>query len=137
MITLDQYAGFWAGHEDWNPACQREAKILLDRVNALIVDYEATGKKVAINSFTKSQISGAKYGGFRTQDCPVGAPRSSHKLGMAVDIIDRDNALDDWITSNPDVLVTHDLYREAPEKTKSWCHLSTKAPKSGKRTFLP
>jgi hypothetical protein len=137
MITLDQYAGFWAGHEDWSPACQREAKILLDRVNALIAEYEAKGKKVAINSFTKSQISGAKYGGFRTQDCPVGAPRSSHKLGMAVDIIDRDNALDDWITANPDVLVTHDLYREAPEKTKSWCHLSTKAPKSGKRTFLP
>jgi hypothetical protein len=137
MITLDQYAGFWAGHEDWNPACQREAKILLDRVNALIAEYEATGKQVAINSFTKSQISGAKYGGFRTQDCPVGAPRSSHKLAMAVDIIDRDNALDDWITDNPDVLVKHDLYREAPEKTKSWCHLSTKAPKSGKRTFLP
>lgn len=137
MITLDQYAGFWAGHEDWNPACQREAKILLDRVNALIADYEATGKKVAFNNFTKSQISGAKYGGFRTQDCPIGAPRSSHKLGMAVDIIDRDNALDDWITANPDVLVTYDLYREAPEKTKSWCHLSTKAPKSGKRTFLP
>jgi hypothetical protein len=137
MITLDQYAGFWSCNEDWSPDCHSEAKILLDRVNALIAEYEATGKKVAINSFTKSQISGAKYGGFRTQDCPVGAPRSSHKLGMAVDIIDRDNALDDWITANPDVLVTHDLYREAPEKTKSWCHLSTKAPKSGKRTFLP
>jgi hypothetical protein len=137
MITLQQYAGYWAGHENWNPACQREAKILLDRVNALIADYEATGKTVAINQFTKSQISGAKYGGFRTQDCPIGAPKSSHKLGMAVDIIDRDNALDDWLTANPEVLIKYDLYREHPDDTKAWVHLATKKPKSGNRTFKP
>jgi hypothetical protein len=137
MISLEQYAGFWSGHEDWTPEMQRNATILLGRVNALIAEYESTGKKITINTLTKSQVSGAKYGGFRTQDCAVGAPRSSHKLAMAVDIIDRDNAFDDWITANPDVLVKHNLYREHPDHTKSWCHLSTKAPKSGNRTFKP
>jgi hypothetical protein len=138
VISLQQYAGLWAGHEDWNPECQREATILLNKVNQLLANYEAeTGNTVAINQFTKSQISGAKYGGFRTQDCPIGAPRSSHKIGMAVDILDRNDALDDWITAHPEVLVEYNLYREHPDDTKSWCHLSTKPPKSGNRTFKP
>jgi hypothetical protein len=52
-----------------------------------------------------------------------------------VDIFDPYNHIDDWITRN--VLLKFDLYREHPDCTENWLHLSTRAPKSGTRTFLP
>jgi hypothetical protein len=137
-ITLEQYAGPWSGHEDWTPERQRNAVILLGKVNALLADYESsTGKKIATNPNTKSHISGAKYGGFRPLDCEVGARLSSHKEAKAIDITDKGEGLDTWLTANPNKLVEHDLYREHPDATKGWCHLSTKAPRSGNRTFKP
>jgi hypothetical protein len=138
IISLEQYAGPWAGHEDWTPERQRNGTILLKSVNALIKDYEAnTGKTLAINPITKSHVSGAKYGGFRPLDCEVGARLSSHKEAKAVDLMDKDEAFDKWLTANPEKLVEHNLYREHPDATKGWCHLSTKAPRSGNRTFKP
>jgi len=137
MITIDEYVGVHKNSLDWNGACQRAAEILLDRANRLIDEYVADGHVIEINPKTGSQISGETYGGFRPQSCPIGAPYSSHKLGMAVDIYDIHNELDNWIDANPDVLVKYDLYREAPISTLTWTHLATKKPLSGRRTFLP
>ena len=62
---------------------------------------------------------------------------SAHKLGMAVDIYDHGEHLDNWIDAKPDALVKYDLYREEPASTVNWLHLSTRKPLSGKRTFKP
>ncbi len=132
MITLEQYfitrthSAEQAGY----------AMDLLTRVNALLDEYtEATGKPVLINRFTGSQISGATEGGFRLPTCTQGATNSSHKEAKAVDVYDPDEGLDNWITRA--ILVKYDLYREHPDYTHGWCHLTTRQPKSGTRTFIP
>jgi hypothetical protein len=51
--------------------------------------------------------------------------------------MDKDEAFDKWLTANPEKLVEHNLYREHPDATKGWCHLSTRKPPSGNRTFRP
>jgi hypothetical protein len=125
MITLEQY------FRDFEHTKEQEnnARILLDRVNFLLADA------VKYGVITKAVISGQKYGGFRPKDCPIGASQSSHKNAMAVDIADAQNTLDAWLDDIK--LLKYDLYREHPEHTYAWCHLSTKSPKSGRRTFLP
>ncbi len=138
MITLSQYVGIWAGSKDWTPECTRNAVILLSRVNLLLRDYEqVTGNVIAINPKTKSEVSGELLGGFRPQSTPIGATKSAHKTGEAVDVYDITNHLDWWIDTNAQILVKYDLYRESPVATMGWCHLSTRAPKSKSRTFIP
>ena len=134
LITISEYFGskIKTAENDSN------AFDLLGRVNDLTSMYEAdTGAEMPINPATNSHISGSGNGGFRLRDCPIGAYHSSHKQGMAVDIFDPFDSLDKWITLNPDVLVTFDLFREYPVSTIGWCHLTTRAPLSGRRTFLP
>lgn len=136
MIRLSEYVGKWIESPDWTQERRLNAITLLDRVNRLL-DYmgQEHGVEVLKNPTTGSQVSGSTYGGFRPQNCPQGAPNSSHKQGMAVDIYDPTNRLD--IALNDEILTQFNLYREAPSATNSWCHLSTRAPGSGKRTFLP
>lgn len=130
------YVGVWAGHKDWTPECQRNALILLDKVNALLMDYVAsTGNDLSINPKTKTYISGETGGGFRPQDYPVGASKSTHKLGMGIDIYDRNDKLKNWIVRHQDVLLKHDLYAENPQFTDSWLHLQTR--KTRNRIFNP
>ena len=131
MITIAQY---FIGRPH-TPVMEEAAKELLARVNALIDDYrQATGKEIAINPHTDSMISGLTEGGFRLPDCKQGASLSSHKEAKGVDIWDVGNALDTWITRK--VLEKHNLYREHPDQTPLWVHLTTRPPKSGCRTFL-
>lgn len=135
MISLDQYFGT-KPHTD---AQEAAAADLLDRVDALIDDAEKDGFQRRLDPDTGSEISGSKGGsgdgGFRTPDSKTGAPNSSHKQAMAVDIYDMTNWLDDWLTDEK--LTEHGLYREHPDDTPGWCHLTTRAPKSGRRTFKP
>ena len=56
---------------------------------------------------------------------------------MAVDIYDHGEHLDKWLDAKPDALIKYDLYREEPSATINWCHLGTRKPLSGKRTFKP
>jgi len=131
MITKEQYFGKFT-HTDEK---KKSALIMLDRVNRLLHFMQSKGVKTEINPATGCEISGQTYGGFRPQDCPQGAPLSSHKQGMAVDIYDPKNEIDAAITDA--ILLGHDLYREAPEATHHWAHLSTRSPASGHRTFKP
>lgn len=132
MISIEQYVGKWSDSPDWTDERQANAVAMLNLVNSLLANYP---NEVKINPNTDSQVSGLTFGGFRPQNCPQGAPNSSHKQGMAVDIYDPDDALDSWL--DDDILSINGLYREAPKSTPHWCHLTTRAPGSGKRTFLP
>ena len=135
MISITDYFGIYASHADAGPGMYANAEKMLERVNALLERAESSGIQIEVNPNTNSQVSGEFNGGFRPQDCPVGASKSSHKQARAVDVFDKNNALDNWITD--DILVEFGLYREAPEATPRWTHLSDKAPPSGRRTFKP
>ena len=132
MITKEQY--FQA--KPHTAADEDNFYGLMTRVNDLLtfLDY-----KVPTCPNTGSQISGSKGGsgdgGFRLNTATTGAALSSHKQAMAVDLYDPDNALDDMLTDA--LLEQFDLYREHPADTEHWCHLTTRAPHSGHRTFLP
>ena len=131
MISFADYFGSHSG----TPEQEAAAVEMLERVNALLAEAEANGVELEMNPKTGTLVSGTQYGGFRPADCPQGAPRSSHKEGRAVDVFDPHGALDRWLTDIR--LEKHGLYREHPGDTVGWCHLSDKAPGSGRRTFHP
>ena len=135
QITFEQYFGKWLGHKDATDVREDNARKFLPMVNSLLLDAQAYGIVLGFNPATASGVSGTQYGGFRPQSCPEGAPNSSHKEGRGVDVYDPQNLLDDWLTD--DILGAHGLYREHPDSTPHWCHLTDRAPKSGHRTFLP
>jgi hypothetical protein len=136
MILIDDYVGPHAGSDDWNQARIDNAVEWLRRVNRLI-DAMMSRKlcRFRINPATGTMISGQTFGGFRPQSCPQGAPTSSHKEGKGGDLYDHKNEIDNAI--NDALLIEFDLYREHPDKTKGWVHLTTRPPGSKKRTFMP
>jgi hypothetical protein len=54
-----------------------------------------------------------------------------------VDLYDHDEAIDSYLDDHPEALEKFDLYRESPDHTIGWCHLSPVPPASGHRTFVP
>jgi hypothetical protein len=136
MITLQDYFGDKPHPNEYN----LNALTLLYRVNNLLAGYTTdTGKFCEINPITGTLVSGSKGGdgGFRLPTSTTGSSKSAHKTAQAVDIYDKGDHLDLWIDKNPDSLIKYDLYREQAASTKSWCHLGTRKPLSGKRTFAP
>lgn len=150
MITLSQYftnptTGEPKPHTDAHEAAAAD---VLARREALREEFRAdTGRGVAISPNTGTEISGSKTGagdgGFRLHNANTGSPNSSHKQAMAVDDYDPDDEFDSWIDQFEDgqggnsKLEQHGLYREAPSATPGWCHITTRRPGSGKRTFNP
>jgi len=143
MLTLQNYFGRWINHPDATAERKLNAVKLIAQVNRFVAEAQQSGIMFHENINTESIVSGNEYGGFRPQSCPQGAANSSHKEGAGVDIFDPENKLDQWIDQFEDgqrgnsVLEKFGLYREAPESTLHWCHLTTRAPDSGHRTFLP
>jgi hypothetical protein len=136
VITIQDYFGKWNDHPAKNLTHVNNAQRLLTRVNDILTElFKTRGIDLDINPKTKSLVSGEQYGGWRPPECPIGAPRSAHKTGEAVDIYDPDGDIDDSI--DDPLLRKHGLYREAPSATRGWCHLTTRAPKSGRRSFYP
>ena len=134
-ISTADYFGLWANHPDATLARVSAAEDMLDKVNGLLEEAEAHRVELKVNPATQTHVSGQNFGGFRPEDCPQGASNSSHKVGRGVDIYDPDEALDRWITDA--ILESHGLFRESPSATKSWVHLTDRAPGSGRRTFNP
>lgn len=135
MITSSQYFGEWLNHPDATEERKEDAHKFLEKVNSLLQTAEMSGVIPPVNPNTGSQIAGSRYGGFRPQSCPQGARLSSHKVGRGIDIYDPQNKLDEWLSD--DILEAYGLYREHPDDTYGWCHLTDRAPGSGRRTFQP
>ena len=142
MITAYQYFGV----KEHTQEHMDNAILLLDRVEALITDACEDGAFTrVVDPDTCTCISGSKGGagdgGFRLSNSTTGAPRSSHREARAVDVYDPTNALDHWLDSFESdnggnlMLEQHKLYREASKHTPGWCHLTTRAPGSGRRSF--
>ena len=136
MITLEQY---FAKVEDLRtPENEKIARLFLDKVNAFLDFLEKYhGIKRKIDPETKSEISGdgSGGGGARRKDSKDGRPQSSHKEMRGVDVTDPDDTIDAVTTDA--MLLKFGLYREHPDYTKKWIHLTDRSPKSGKRTFIP
>lgn len=136
MISVDSYFAAYADHPGITDEHRANAADLLERVNELLTTAIQCGVGILINPATSSYVGGTKNGGWRPQDCPIGAPSSNHKRGLAVDVYDAGNELDAWLTDK--LLEQFDLWREAPAATSGhWTHLQSVPPKSGRRTFSP
>lgn len=144
MIRLTEYFG----SKPYSVAHEAAAQDLLNRVNALIDEAaEAAAFVRTIDPDTGTEISGSKGGsgdgGFRLPNATTGRQGSSHKEAKGVDCFDPDGDLDEWLDTfeqgggRNSKLEEHGLYREAPTSTPTWCHLTTRAPGSGRRTFFP
>lgn len=137
MITLQEYFGPWATSPDATPERQANAERLLAICENLEAEMTADGVTFPDNPATGNGVSGEKFGGFRPQDCPEGAPHSSHKEGLAVDRYDPDNDIDEWCLRHQDRLQHWGVYIEAPQSTPRWSHWTIRPPASGHTVFIP
>ena len=133
MFTLEQYSGGFILPPDH---LENARKLIVDCTrlyNAMVKE----GVNFKINPVTKSNISGIRWGGYRTPECTEGAPKSNHRIGGAVDWYDPDGEIDAWLSLHPIALYDHGIFIEHPDKTPGWSHWSNMQPKSGKHIFYP
>jgi hypothetical protein len=140
MISVEEYFGGKGKHQDCTAQRRANAVQLLSRVNTLLARaFDEGAYEWEVDPDTGTNISGSRGGsgdgGFRLSTATTGRLGSSHKEGQGVDIYDPDDHLDEWITD--EILEQSGLYREHPDHTRGWVHLQTRAPGSGRRTFLP
>src|SRR5712691_13404888 len=136
MITIDEYFGKFADHPDATPERKAGAAAMLAKVNALRADAEADGVVFERNPKTGTFISGSGHGGFRTEDCDVGADHSTHKDAHAVDSYDPLRRFAQWCVNHPERLTARGLYREREEWTPTWVHLQDVPPRSGEIGYV-
>lgn len=137
MITLEQYVGPYRASSDWTVERQLNAQKLLAAAFLLSGFMEDEGVIFRINPRTKSQVSGGGNGGFRPQVCPIGAPKSNHKQGNALDWYDPDEQIDNWCMGHTGVLQACGIWLEHPDATPGWSHWQRVQPGSGNRIFVP
>lgn len=138
MITLDEYAGPYRNHRDFNDIENLESACTLVNAVAEVMVLAAAEVEFVQNPATHSFIAGNGNGGFRPQESRVGARASKHKLGQAVDIYDPHRQFARWCLRNQDILIAHRLHAmEDPRWTPSWVHLQTQPVASGNFVFIP
>lgn len=94
------------------------------------VKKNAEALLAVINDFLEELTPGVQYkvsSGFRpsgvNSKLPNAAKRSLHMTGLAVDLEDPENELDDLIKSKPELLDKYGLWLEHPDATPKWTHL--------------
>lgn len=137
MLTIEEYVGVHQDSPDWTQERQDNAARLCVAVNDLAAEMQALGVNFRINPTTGSVVSGQTYGGFRPQDCIQGAPNSSHKKGLAVDLYDPGGDIDCWLMKHVDKLEEYGIYIEHPDDTPHWSHWTIQPPGSGRHVFKP
>lgn len=108
------------------PDIEKNLLDLAEKITALEVAY---GDKFIVTSGLRSQAEQSRIN--------PGVKNSAHTQGLAVDIADSDGRIDEWCLDNLEELIRIGLYLESPIYTNRWCHLSSRAPKSGLRVFIP
>lgn len=136
-ITIEEYFGEYWDHPDATPEKKLAAAAMLAKVNALRAEAAVDGVQFQVNPHTGNFIAGNGHGGFRPEDCDVGADHSQHKGGRAVDNYDPLRRFSAWCAKHDDRLRAHGLYREREEWTPSWTHTQDVPPRSGKVAFIP
>ena len=137
MITIAEYVGVHSASSDWTPSRKINAAKLLAASTLLETRMLAAGVVFHVNPKTNSQVSGETFGGFRPQNCPIGAPNSNHKIALAWDRFDPGNEIDSWCMANLQSLAACGIWLEHPDKTPTWSHWQCVPPRSGTRVFMP
>lgn len=128
MISLTDY---WQGRDATHPLAlsttiESNAILTVRLANALLARF-GQGRKV-VSGWRPPDINAATAGA---------APNSKHLTAQAIDLADPDGDLDDWLMSEAGqaAMTEIGLWHEHPASTKSWAHLQTIPPRSGRRTF--
>ena len=137
MITIAEYVGVHSVSLDWTPSRKLNAAKLLAASALLETLMLAAGVVFPVNPKTNSQVSGETFGGFRPQNCPIGAANSNHKIGLAWDRFDPNGEIDTWCMANLQSLAACGIWLEHPDKTPTWSHWQSVPPGSGNRVFMP
>lgn len=133
QITLTDYLGQYYSHPDLTTERAANAAALVEMVNQLLSRAAADGVTLPLNPSTGTHISGQKYGGFRPQDCPIGAPKSTHKQGHGVDLYDPNRDLARWAYNHQSEFQELDLCIEDARWTGrpdagGWLHIQDVHP---------
>ena len=134
MIHVEDYIGKMSHVEDPTGAVIENARDLLARVNVLLarvcdIDPIEAAKFPRVNSGWRPAPFNLTVAG--------AAKNSLHITGEAIDLADPDGELDDFLFDNPHLLEDAGLFVEHPSATRRWCHLQSRAPRSGNRFFFP
>jgi len=136
-ITLAQYLGPY-DDDRITPEVRANAERLLAIINPVLAAAEADGVVLEIDPDTGSHIGGNGNGGVRPLNSPVGAAKSAHKRGTAVDLYDPERKLAAWAWANKarmELLGVRAI--ERPEWTPSWLHCQSEPVASGVFAFIP
>lgn len=140
-LTTADVLGPYVDHADATDVVCEHILELVVRANRLLDAMVADGCTPLRNPRTNTYVSGEKNGGFRPQDCPIGAPRSKHKLGLAVDLYDPYRELAKWAVNNLPTLAEIGLWIEDPRWTPTWLHIQSvppgNPPVESRRVFIP
>lgn len=136
-ITLSDWIGPHGSHPDCTMDVREAAAAMLDRVNVLLAVAYSDGLLLDANPRTGSLVSGTRYGGFRPGSAPIGAAKSKHKTGHAVDVYDPRRTLATWCAANLEQVAQIGLWCEDWRWTPSWCHFQDVPPGSGLRVYIP
>lgn len=86
----------------------------------------AWGKPMVISSGYRPASINASVGG---------AKLSAHQTCQAVDIVDKDGKLAEWLLNNLTLLEDNGIFMEDPRFTNGWVHLQTRPTRN--RVFIP
>jgi hypothetical protein len=137
LITMRAYLGPYDDARI-SEEVRENAVRLVAIANVALAAAEADGVEIQINPSTGTHIAGDGNGGVRPTDSPVGAPKSAHKRGAAVDIYDPDRELARWSLRNQERLKLLGIRSmENPRWAFSWCHWSIEILSSGNFVFIP
>lgn len=141
MISLHDY---WMGRDREFPlamstALERNATLMVELANKVLVLAHSAGVTMDTNPRTGSVVSSGWRPASVNASTPGAAPKSKHMTGQAIDIYDPDGDLDEWLLTTDGQKVLHDLgvWIEHPAATKTWCHMQSVPPRSGRRVFYP
>ena len=109
FIALLDYFGDWFDDPRVTDEIKDNARVLLEKVNGLLLDADANNVELRANPSTCTYMYGeTAFGDWRF-----------------INIFDPDDALDRWLTIAR--LSARGLCREAPADTKGYCRLSERA----------
>ena len=115
----------------------KNAIITVECVNLLIEQLNFAKIPLEIYPPSKTILTSGWRPPTINENIPGAAPRSKHISGQACDIYDPEGEIDEWLMAHLNVLESIGLWLEHPLATKTWTHVQTVPPKSGKRVFFP
>ena len=122
-----------------NKIIDENLQTLFDRVIEL---QDAYGKEFIVTSGLRSDEKQAEL----IKQGKSTARLSNHLFGCAVDVLDSDGQIAEWVMLNLDACKRIGLWMESFESieklalkygTRRWAHFQIKPPKSGNRVFIP